>query len=210
MQRCAPAAHAFAKHCAFLATGVRIITTFLAMGVRIISWRWPQATDEHNTCWAEKQHVPVHAVASLHTLHGAVQAYQTVVMTTYSCGSRAWFWCHQTLAWMYRYVARHAAATLADFGLCSDSVRMSPQVLGHSYRFYEAQRSGQLPASNRIPWRGHSALADAAPDGSPLAGGWFDAGGGPGIREHLPPCLTITPKPSYLEYEIHQLKVTKF
>ena len=119
----------------------------------------------------------VHLVVCHSNLHGAVPACRTVVMTTCSCESQAWFRCHQTLAYMYRSEVSIAATTLADFGLCSNTVRMSPQVLGHSYRFYEAQRSGQLPASNRIPWRGHSALADAAPDGSPLAGGWYDAGG---------------------------------
>lgn len=51
------------------------------------------------------------------------------------------------------------------------------QVLDASYRFYEAQRSGVLPAGNRIPWRGDSALHDSAPNGASLVGGWYDAGG---------------------------------
>ena len=51
------------------------------------------------------------------------------------------------------------------------------QVLGMSWLFYEAQRSGPLPATNRIPYRGDSALSDAAPDGTPMTGGWYDAGG---------------------------------
>ncbi|DBA75362.1 TPA: hypothetical protein ACH3X1_010629 [Trebouxia sp. C0004] len=50
------------------------------------------------------------------------------------------------------------------------------QVLGMSWLFYEAQRSGPLPATNRIPYRGDSALSDAAPDGTPMTGGWYDAG----------------------------------
>jgi hypothetical protein len=32
------------------------------------------------------------------------------------------------------------------------------QVLGLSFMFYEAQRSGDLPANNRIKWRGDSGL----------------------------------------------------
>jgi hypothetical protein len=32
------------------------------------------------------------------------------------------------------------------------------QVLGLSFMFYEAQRSGKLPANNRIKWRGDSGL----------------------------------------------------
>lgn len=46
-----------------------------------------------------------------------------------------------------------------------------------SWLFYEAQRSGKLPGTNRISWRGDSALGDKAPDGSDVSGGWYDAGG---------------------------------
>ena len=51
------------------------------------------------------------------------------------------------------------------------------QVLGLSWKFYEAQRAGKLPANNSIPWRGDSALGDKAPDGADVTGGWYDAGG---------------------------------
>jgi hypothetical protein len=50
-------------------------------------------------------------------------------------------------------------------------------VLGMSWLFYEAQRSGLLPSSSRVAWRGPSALGDKAPDGSDVSGGWYDAGG---------------------------------
>ncbi|KAK9858827.1 hypothetical protein WJX84_008301, partial [Apatococcus fuscideae] len=49
-------------------------------------------------------------------------------------------------------------------------------LLNQSYFFYEAQRSGVLPSTNRVPWRGNSALGDAAPDGQSLIGGQYDAG----------------------------------
>nr|BAU45388.1 endo-1,4-beta-glucanase [Bellamya sp. UM-2014] len=42
--------------------------------------------------------------------------------------------------------------------------------LGKSILFYDAQRSGRLPANNPIPWRGDSALGDC------VVGGWYDAG----------------------------------
>ena len=58
---------------------------------------------------------------------------------------------------------------------------MHDQVLDHAYRFYEAQRSGVLPAGNRIPWRGNSAMHDRAASGASLVGGWYDAGG-----DHFP------------------------
>ena len=48
------------------------------------------------------------------------------------------------------------------------------EVLQKSILFYEAQRSGKLPANNRIPWRGDSALRDHGAEGQDLTGGWYD------------------------------------
>ncbi|XP_077869189.1 uncharacterized protein LOC100367086 [Saccoglossus kowalevskii] len=50
------------------------------------------------------------------------------------------------------------------------------EVLRLSLLFYEAQRSGVLPADNRVPWRGDSATDDATPNGEDLSGGYYDAG----------------------------------
>ncbi|XP_069120274.1 endoglucanase E-4-like [Argopecten irradians] len=50
------------------------------------------------------------------------------------------------------------------------------EVLEKSILFYEAQRSGKLPPTNRIPWRGDSALTDHGQNGEDLSGGWYDAG----------------------------------
>lgn len=50
------------------------------------------------------------------------------------------------------------------------------EVLSKSLLFYEAQRSGELPPDNRIPWRGDSALGDVTLDGKSLTGGYYDAG----------------------------------
>src|SRR4030095_13008604 len=50
------------------------------------------------------------------------------------------------------------------------------EALQKSLFFYEAQRSGPLPASNRVNWRGDSALLDGADVGRNLTGGWYDAG----------------------------------
>merc|ERR1712215_634454 len=43
-------------------------------------------------------------------------------------------------------------------------------VIEKSLLFYEAQRSGPLPADNRVPWRQDSAMGDE------VLGGWYDAG----------------------------------
>jgi len=48
------------------------------------------------------------------------------------------------------------------------------EVLVKSLLFYEAQRSGKLPADNRIPWRADSALDDRGSNGEDLTGGYYD------------------------------------
>jgi len=48
--------------------------------------------------------------------------------------------------------------------------------LDYSLRFFEGQRAGTLPASNRIAYRGNSVLNDGSDATLPLSGGWFDAG----------------------------------
>jgi hypothetical protein len=50
------------------------------------------------------------------------------------------------------------------------------EALQKSVWFYDAQRSGDLPASNRVSWRGDSALTDGADAGLDLSGGFYDAG----------------------------------
>ncbi|KAA0200411.1 Glycosyl Hydrolase 9 [Hyalella azteca] len=45
-----------------------------------------------------------------------------------------------------------------------------------SFLFYEAQRSGDLPSSQRVTWRQDSALNDGQDVGVDLAGGYYDAG----------------------------------
>jgi len=46
------------------------------------------------------------------------------------------------------------------------------KALSLSLLFYDAQRTGRLPANNPIGWRGDSFVDDA--DGIDLEGGWFD------------------------------------
>jgi endoglucanase len=50
------------------------------------------------------------------------------------------------------------------------------EALQKSLYFYEAQRSGDLPAGNRVNWRGDSGMTDGADVGRDLTGGWYDAG----------------------------------
>lgn len=50
------------------------------------------------------------------------------------------------------------------------------EALQKSIYFFECQRSGPLPANNRVEWRGPSALDDGKDVGVDLTGGWYDAG----------------------------------
>ncbi|BFZ07395.1 hypothetical protein BsWGS_10435 [Bradybaena similaris] len=72
-------------------------------------------------------------------------------------------------------------------------------VLYKSILFYEAQRSGKLPANNRIPWRGDSALNDKGDKGEDLTGGWYDAGDH--VKFNFPMAYSTTALAwGYLEY----------
>ncbi|KAM0911995.1 hypothetical protein ACQ4PT_013092 [Festuca glaucescens] len=48
--------------------------------------------------------------------------------------------------------------------------------LSKSLLYFEAQRSGRLPPTQRVRWRGHSALNDGADHGVDLTGGYYDSG----------------------------------
>jgi chitodextrinase len=50
------------------------------------------------------------------------------------------------------------------------------EALQKSIWFYDAQRSGALPADNRVSWRGDSAVRDGSDVGLDLSGGFYDAG----------------------------------
>ena len=58
--------------------------------------------------------------------------------------------------------------TSPSTGNCDAAKYDYADVLEKSMLFYEAQRSGPLPADNRVPWRGDSALNDA------VVGGYYD------------------------------------
>ncbi|KAF7139055.1 hypothetical protein RHSIM_Rhsim07G0087500 [Rhododendron simsii] len=59
--------------------------------------------------------------------------------------------------------------------LCS-AVYDYKDALSKAIMFFEGQRSGKLPADQRVKWRGDSALSDGKPDNVRLMGGYYDAG----------------------------------
>ncbi|CAG2180693.1 unnamed protein product, partial [Oppiella nova] len=63
-------------------------------------------------------------------------------------------------------------------------------VIHASLLFYEAQRSGKLPADKRVHWRGDSMFDDGKDVGKDLTGGYFDAGDL--VKFGFPMAYTIT------------------
>lgn len=79
------------------------------------------------------------------------------------------------------------AATGADIARSVATVTIRPQgtstskynyaeALQKAVLFYDAQRSGALPANKRLNWRGDSAMSDGSDVGVDLTGGYYDAG----------------------------------
>ncbi|KAH7405352.1 hypothetical protein KP509_15G067100 [Ceratopteris richardii] len=56
--------------------------------------------------------------------------------------------------------------------------------------FFEVQRSGKLPPSQRITWRGDSALLDGHEENVDLVGGYYDAGDN--VKFGFPMAFTVT------------------
>ncbi len=70
-----------------------------------------------------------------------------------------------------------AAKTLGQFSVNLPAPKFNyGEALQKSFLFYEAQRSGDLPNTNRIDWRRDSALNDGRDVGRDLSGGYYDAG----------------------------------
>ncbi|KAF9534159.1 glycoside hydrolase family 9 protein [Crepidotus variabilis] len=49
-------------------------------------------------------------------------------------------------------------------------------LLGNLLYFYDEQRSGTLPSTNRVPWRNDSLIDEGRDQGMDLSGGYYDAG----------------------------------
>lgn len=70
---------------------------------------------------------------------------------------------------------RVVTISLLVLGLAASALSQNyGEVISRSLLFYEAQRTGVLPAGNRIPWRGSSFVTDQGINGENLSGGYFD------------------------------------
>ena len=68
-----------------------------------------------------------------------------------------------------------------DFGAVPSTGNSIPNphwstLLGNGLFFYEAQRSGRLPNTNRVSWRNDSCINDGQDVNLDLTGGYYDAG----------------------------------
>ncbi|KAF9624034.1 hypothetical protein IFM89_007732 [Coptis chinensis] len=82
------------------------------------------------------------------------------------------------------FVGLLVMGTMAAFGVDYEDA------LQKSVLFFEAQRSGKLPSSQRVQWRGHSGLKDGFLQGVDLVGGYYDAGDH--VKFGLPMAFTVT------------------
>ncbi|CAN6675247.1 unnamed protein product [Malus baccata var. baccata] len=64
------------------------------------------------------------------------------------------------------------------------------EALDKTLMFFEAQRSGKLPETQRVNWRGDSGLKDGLAQGVNLVGGYYDAGDH--VKFGLPMAFTVT------------------
>ena len=67
-------------------------------------------------------------------------------------------------------VLEPATSAAASTGRCGDYSTL----INMSTLFYETQRSGKLPATQRVTWRKDSALSDKGNNNEDLTGGYYD------------------------------------
>ena len=71
---------------------------------------------------------------------------------------------------MFNFFSGPTTTTPPAVGRCADY----SSLINMSMLFYEAQRSGKLPADQRVTWRKDSALNDKGNNGEDLTGGYYD------------------------------------
>lgn len=68
-------------------------------------------------------------------------------------------------------------------------------VLLKNFQFFNAERLGQLPPSNDIPWRSSSLLYEIGPQGlgfGNVTGGWMGGGMAGTVKNTIPTAMSIS------------------
>ncbi len=91
---------------------------------------------------------------------------------------------------VYEPPAAAAGAVSQSSNLTNGVNPQYADLLGNALWFYEAQRSGALPADNRVSWRNSSCENDGSLNNTDLSGGYYDAGDY--IKATYPFCWTLT------------------
>ncbi|KAI3418652.1 Endoglucanase [Psidium guajava] len=78
----------------------------------------------------------------------------------------------------------------SEFAVRSEGASDYGAALTKSLLYFEAQRSGKLPPSQRVQWRGDSGLKDGSDSGIDLTGGYYDAGDN--VKFGFPMAFTIS------------------
>ncbi|KAL0384030.1 UNVERIFIED_CONTAM: Endoglucanase 24 [Sesamum radiatum] len=79
---------------------------------------------------------------------------------------------------------------LSQFPFLAVSYHDYADALSKSIMFFEGQRSGYLPADQRLAWRGNSGLGDGWMVSQDLTGGYYDAGDN--VKFNFPMAFTTT------------------
>ena len=115
--------------------------------------------------------------------------------TTFPPTPQSWMVSPSSSSWLAALLLLQAARVAAqlnlptqpflppspDFGATPSTGTSLPNphwstLLGNGLFFYEAQRSGRLPSTNRVSWRNDSCTNDGQDVNSDLSGGYYDAG----------------------------------
>ena len=68
-------------------------------------------------------------------------------------------------------------------------------VLEKNFQFYNAERLGQLPPDNGIPWRANSLLYEIGPAGlgfGNVTGGWMGGGNAGTVKNTIPTAMSVS------------------
>ncbi|KAL6644328.1 hypothetical protein ACP70R_015936 [Stipagrostis hirtigluma subsp. patula] len=102
--------------------------------------------------------------------------------------------CMQAKLWVFMALMCVGVGLGADGAAAGGGLHLSSpnyrNALAKAILFFEGQRSGRLPANQRVKWRGDSALTDGRDENANLTGGYYDAGDN--VKFGFPMAFSVT------------------